>query len=151
MDYWFLTLPREDIEHCIRIGTFGLKQKHILHKLHCGDGVACCTTKGDWKIIALGRVTETYYTDDSRIFLNASVHASYPHRFKFQAEMLPEDAEIDAKPVIAAFSFVSKPEYWGAYFQNGIRGLSKEDWHCILQAFPESFAHFVDHSSPTNF
>ena len=64
---------KEDIEQCIRIGTFGLDRKHILGHVATGDSVVCCAGKGDWKIIGLGVAVSDYYVDDKNIFLKEGV------------------------------------------------------------------------------
>ncbi len=53
MNYWLLCLPREDLEHCMRKGTFGLSRKCRIGHVRIGDRVVCCAGKGDWKIIGL--------------------------------------------------------------------------------------------------
>jgi hypothetical protein len=61
MNYWLLCLPREDIENCMRKGTFGLQRKYILERVAKGYKVVCCAGKGDWKILGLGTTISDYY------------------------------------------------------------------------------------------
>jgi len=65
MNHWIICLPREDMEHCIKLGTFGLNRKHTLGQVKAGDKVACYITK-ESKIIALGEATSDYYLDDKK-------------------------------------------------------------------------------------
>ncbi len=129
MNYWLLCLPREDLERCIKVGTFGLSRKHILGHVQEGDAVACCAGKGDWKIVALGSATSNYYVDDKKIFLKEGF---FPDRFNFDAESL--DPEIDLMAVIDRLSFVTNMAYWAVYFRNGIVKMSKADWDAINDA-----------------
>ncbi|MBX9688712.1 MAG: hypothetical protein K2X27_18540 [Candidatus Obscuribacterales bacterium] len=67
MRNWLICLPRADMEHCIKIGKFGLNRKHIMGGIKEGDGVVCCASK-DWKILAVGRATSQYYLDTAKVF-----------------------------------------------------------------------------------
>lgn len=137
MNYWLVCLPREDLEHCMRKGTFGLARKHILGKVLKGDAIVCCAGKGDWKIIGLGSTSSDYYVDDAKIFLK---EGSFPDRFDFAAEILPNDQEIDVMSIIDQLSFVSNLAYWAVFFRNGIVQMSKRDWDLIVTQHEKSKA-----------
>ncbi len=128
MNYWLLCLPREDLEHCMRQGTFGLARKHILGHVAKGDAVVCCAGKGDWKIIGVGSATSDYYVDDAKVFLKDGY---FPDRFDFIAETLPKDTEVDLMSMIDELSFVKNVAYWAVFFRNGIARMSKQDWELI--------------------
>lgn len=137
MNYWLLCLSREDLEHCMEVGTFGLARKHILGAVEKNDLVACCAGKGDWKIIALGSATSDYYIDDKRVFLK---EGDFPDRFDFQAVKLPKDHELDVMSVIDKLSFVSNLAYWAVFFRNGIVRMSRQDWELICKETRASVA-----------
>lgn len=126
MNYWLICLPREDLDRCIEIGTFGLGRKNIIAGVKKGDKVVCCAGKGDWKIIALGEATSDYYLDDKSVFLK---QGSYVDRFRFKATHL--QPELDLHSVIDRLSFVTNLAYWAVYFRNGIAKISKDDWNLI--------------------
>lgn len=128
MNHWLICLPREDLEHCMRIGTFGLKRKHILGHVIKGDPVVCCVGKGEWKIIGLGSATSDYYLDDKKCFLK---EGDFPDRFDFKSEKLAADQELDIKQIIDQLSFVKDLAYWAVFFRNGIVKMSKHDWELI--------------------
>jgi predicted RNA-binding protein len=67
LNYWIVALPREDMEHCIKIGTFGLNRKYVLGRIQPGDKLACYITK-ECKIISFGEVTSEYCMDTKKIF-----------------------------------------------------------------------------------
>jgi len=127
MKYWFLTLPRPDMEHCIKVGTFGLSRKHLLGKVSKGDKVVCCASK-DWQIIATGEATSGYYLDDKPIFLK---EGTFPDRFDFQAGSLSSLEELPLKEVIDQLGFVTNLAYWAVYFRTGIVEISKADWDVV--------------------
>lgn len=129
MRYWMLSLPRADITQCIKVGTFGLARKYVLGRVSEGDGIACCASK-EWKIITLGTATSGYYMDDRKIFLR---DGNFPDRFDFQAELLPDEQEIDLMKIIDKLSFVTNLAYWSVYFRSGIVEMSQEDWNLIRQ------------------
>jgi predicted RNA-binding protein len=129
MRYWMLSLPREDMTHCIKLGTFGLARKYVLGRVAEGDGIVCCASK-EWKIIALGKATSGYYMDDRKIFLR---DGSFPDRFDFQAEWLSDGQEIDLMKIIDKLSFVTNLAYWSVYFRSGIVEISGKDWVLIEQ------------------
>jgi hypothetical protein len=137
MNYWLLCLPREDIEHCMKIGTFGLSRKHILGKVATGDAVVCCAGKGDWKIIGTGATTSNYYVDDKKLFLKDGY---FPDRFDFTAETLPRAREVDVKSIIDQLSFVKDLAYWAVFFRNGVVAISKQDWELISKEISTSVA-----------
>jgi hypothetical protein len=130
MNYWLLCLPREDLEHCMSKGTFGLSRKHILGGAAKGDAVVCCAGKGDWKIIGLGSAISDYYVDDTKIFLKDGF---FPDRFDFKADQLPKERELDIISIIDQLSFVKNLAYWAVFFRNGIVRMSKQDWELICQ------------------
>lgn len=130
MNYWILRLPREDMVHCMRKGTFGLAKKHILGHVQEGDAIVCCAGKGDWKIIGVGSATSSYYVDDAKIFLKEGF---FPDRFDFAAEDLAKDREVDVMSIIDELSFVKNVAYWAVFFRNGIAKMSKEDWDLICK------------------
>lgn len=131
MNYWLLSLPREDMEQCIKVGTFGLSRKHILGHVEKNDAVACCAGKGDWKIIATGTVTSAYYMNDSKIFLKDGL---FPDRFDFKAEKFSKANEFDLISIIDKLSFVTNLAYWSVYFRNGIVKLSNSDWELLRKS-----------------
>ncbi len=127
MNYWLIAYPREDMEHCIKIGTFGLGRKWILGHVKEGDGIVCVATKGDWKVIALGVATSDYYVDASQIFKKNGV---FPDRFNLKASPLLEN-EFDLKQIMADLSFVTKIEYWPVYFKSSVAKLDVHDWKLL--------------------
>lgn len=127
MNHWIIALPREHMEYCISIGKFGLNRKHILGRVERGDKVACYITK-EYKIIALGEVTEPYYVDDAKVF---KAEGMFPDRIDFKAKALPKDHEVDFMGLIDQMSFIKKLAYWSAYFRSGIVQISADDWKAI--------------------
>lgn len=127
MNYWIIALPREHMEHCLKIGKFGLNRKHILGRVGKGDKVACYVTK-EYKIIALGEVTEPYYVDDAKVFKAEGI---FPDRFDFKAARLGASDEIDFMTVVDQMSFIKNLAYWSAYFRNGIVQISVDDWKAL--------------------
>ena len=127
MNHWIIALPREHMEHCIQIGKFGLNRKHILGRVEKGDKVACYITK-EYKIIALGEVTEPYYIDDSKVF---KAEGLFIDRFDFRAKQLPKDQEIDFMSVIDQMSFIKSLANWQVHFRSAIVQIAKSDWDLI--------------------
>lgn len=128
VNYWILSLPREDMEHCIRIGTFGAKKKFILGHVRCEDKIVCYVTK-EFKIIAVGQATSDYYLDDSPIFRQSGF---FPDRFDFSATHL--QPELDFKTFIDRVTFVKDRAYWGLFSKAAIYRMAEEDWNIISQA-----------------
>lgn len=139
MKYWLICLPKADLEHCIKVGTFGLARKHLIDQVKQGDNIVCCAGKGDWKIIAAGQATSDYYVDDSKVFLKEGL---FPDRFDFHADAL--SSPLDLMTVIDRLSFVTNLAYWAVYFRNGIAKISKEDWN-LLVANPSPSAMTQQH------
>lgn len=132
MNYWIFALPREDMEHCIKIGVFGQNRKYILGKVKKGDKIACYITK-EYKIIALGEATSDYYVDIDKIFKGEGL---FPDRCEFSAKPLGKDREIDFMSVIDRMTFIKNLAYWSVYFRNGIVQISKEDWDLLNSKVP---------------
>lgn len=122
MNYWIISLPREHMENCIKNGVFGLNRKYILGQVETGDKIACYVTK-EYKVVALGDVTEGYYVDDAKVFLGEGI---FPDRFNFKAKKLTP--ELDFMPIIDKMSFVKNLAYWSVYFRNGIVKISQKDF-----------------------
>lgn len=122
---WIVSLPRADMEHCIKIGTFGMKRKYLLGMVQKGDRVACYVTK-EAKIIALGRVEKEYYCGKSSVFLS---EGSFPHRIDFKASMLGEP--IDFRSLLDHLKLIVNPMYWGAHLQLGITEICDADWNLL--------------------
>ncbi len=128
MNYWILCIPREDIEHCMKIGIFGLERRHFITKVTQGDKVVCCASKGNWRVLAVGHATSDYYVDTEKVFLKSG---DFPDRFNFSSEKL--STEIDLISLIDRLSFVTQLPHWRLYFRNGIAKMSKQDWELITQ------------------
>lgn len=127
MNYWIIALPREDMEHCIKVGTFGANRKHSIGNVQKGDKVACYVTK-ETKIIALGEASSNYYMDDKKIFKAEGV---FPDRFDFKALPLGKENEINFKTMVDDLEFITNKFYWTVYLRNGIAKITKEDWELI--------------------
>lgn len=129
MNYWLICLPREDIERCIEVGTFGLQRKNVIGKVKTGDAIVCCAGKGEWKIIGFGSATSDYYVDDKKIFLKDGY---FVDRFNFQTtQVLKGKNELELKTIIDQLSFVKDLAYWAVFFRNGIAQMSAKDWELI--------------------
>lgn len=128
VNYWLICLPRNDLEQCMRVGTFGLARKHVLGHVNNGDQIVCCAGKGDWKVIGLGKTISDYYMDDTKIFLKDGY---FPDRIDIRTEKFAREKEIDLMSIIDQLSFVTKPAYWAVFFRNGIVKISKQDWDLI--------------------
>lgn len=126
MNYWLICLPRPDLEHCMKVGVFGLSRKHIIGNVRQGDKIVCCAGKGDWKIIGTGEVASDYYVDLEDVFLKPGV---YPDRFRFRATKSKKEA--DLIQIIDELSFVTNPAFWAVYFRSGIAKLTKDDFDLI--------------------
>lgn len=127
MNYWIISLPRPDMEHCIQIGTFGLNRKYLIGNAEPGDKVACYVTQ-ESKIIALGQVSSAYYLDDQKIFKGEGL---FPDRFDFKAQLLGPKAEIDFKTMVDDLSFISNKLYWSVYLRAGVAKIPEKDWFLI--------------------
>jgi predicted RNA-binding protein len=127
LNYWIIALPREDMEHCIKIGTFGLNRKGTLGRVKKGDKVACYITKEN-KIIALGEATSDYYMDDKRVFKASGM---FPDRFDFKATLLGADNEVNIKTMVDDLSFITNKYYWSVYFRTGVAHIPEMDWKVI--------------------
>lgn len=132
MQYWIIALPREDMEHCIQIGTFGLNRKHSMGRVRKGDKVVCYITK-EHKIIALGVTLSDYYLDTERIFKASGI---FPDRFQFKATLFPPNKEIDFKSMLDDLTFISNKYYWSVYLRSGIASISEADWRLIVHNSP---------------
>jgi predicted RNA-binding protein len=127
LKYWIIALPREDMEHCIRAGTYGANRKQVINKVEKGDKVACYVTK-ECKIIALGEATSDYYMDDKKIFKAEGV---FPDRFNFKASLAGSKNEVNIKTIIDDLDFITNKLYWTVYFRNGIAQITQADWELI--------------------
>lgn len=130
MNYYLVCLPRADMEHCIKIGTYGLKRRNVISQVATGDKIACIVTREpDWKIIALGEATSDYYIDDKQIFREEGL---FVDRFNFKSLKLKP--ELKLWDLMDSLKFVKKQEYYAAYFKNGIVKLTKDEWTAIAEA-----------------
>jgi predicted RNA-binding protein len=128
MNYWILALPRPHIEHCVKIGTFGMRRKYTLEQVKKDDKVICFATK-EAKILGFGKVVREYYFANDKVFLDKN--HPYPDRIDFTATLLPSDREIDFKPLVNDLSFVKNKQYWGAHFVSGLCQIPAEDFELI--------------------
>lgn len=130
MNYWLIALPRNRLEFCIKIHTFGLNRNYLLGKMSVGDKIAFFATD-DRKIIGVGHVTEPYYLDDTSVFNDITIFPErflYPDRIKFDLDM-PIDA--DFMSIIDKMSFVKNLANWRGYFRFAVVRLSQDDWNAI--------------------
>ena len=130
MNYWLMCLPRANLEHCMKVGTFGLARKHVLGSVAKGGPVVCCAGKGDWKIIGYGEATSDYYVDDKKVFLKDGY---FVDRFDFSSEKLGSNQEVDIMQIIDRLEFVKNLAYWAVFFRNGIVKMSKRDWELTMK------------------
>lgn len=128
MKYWLISLPREDMEHCIKVGVFGMNKKGSLGAVKEDDGIVCYVTK-ERKIIGLGKVTEPYYMDDSKIFLKDGL---FPDRINIAFKKLTND--VDFIQLLDQFEFITNIAYWSVYLRSGFTQITKKDWELINKA-----------------
>lgn len=128
MNYWLVCLPRQDIEHCIKVGIFGLSRRNTISRVVEGDKVVLCATK-EWAVLGMGEVTSDYYVDDAAVFLKPGV---FPDRFKFAAKLLPAP-QACLKDLLANLSCVKRLDCWPVYFKNCITAISAKDWDLITE------------------
>lgn len=134
LNYWIVALPREDMEHCIKIGTFGLNKK--VAGIAPGDKIACCVSKEKpWKLIALAEVTSELYTDNKRIFKK---EGHYFYRFDLKGRQLPAKEEPDFQALLPDLSFITHLVYWPVYFKGGIKRIEKHDWELIAKSVTQT-------------
>lgn len=129
MNYWLICLPREDMEHCIKIGTFGASRKASLALAKKGDKVVCYITK-ECKIIATGELTSDYYMSDDNVFRSK---ADFPDRFDFKASLLGPKQELEIKTMVDDLSFITNKLFWSVFFRLSNRKLTKQDYDLICQ------------------
>lgn len=133
MNYWILALPRVDMEHCIKVGVFGLKRKNQLDKMKSGDKLVLLATK-EAKVLGFGEVTKEYYIDDAKVFLAQTQREVFPDRIGFKATALGKAEEIDFKELIYDLSFIKTPLYWGAHLISGVCKIPEKDYDLIVEA-----------------
>lgn len=122
MKYFLIALPREDMEHCIKVGIYGLSRKQVISKVSRGDKIACYVTK-EYKVIALGEAISDYYIDDEPVFRTPGM---YIDRFKFSVGKLAP--ELNFMDFIDRLSFIKNQAYWSVYLRNGIVEMADKDW-----------------------
>lgn len=127
VNYWIIALPREDMEQCIKVGTFGLNRKYLLGKVEKGDKVVCYATKEN-RIIGIGEVTKPYYMDNKKIF---KADGLFPDRIDFNAKSLSSNEEIDIKSLVDDLIFITNKVYWTVFFKGAIKQIPKKDWDLI--------------------
>lgn len=127
MDYWLICLPREDMEHCIKIGVFGATRKAGLASAKKGDKIICYITK-ECKIIATGELTSDYYMSDESIF---RAEGDFPDRFNFKASLVGLKQELSIKTIVDDLSFITNKLFWSVFFRLSNRKLPKQDYELI--------------------
>ncbi len=131
MRFWIIVLPRERMDLCVKLGTFGLSKKFILGGMSVGDRIACYITK-EKKIAGFGTVTASYYVDDKPIF-GIDEGKIYPDRVDFTAKLLSSDNEIDFAELLDDMQFITNRSHWSARFAGGLCEISEHDWKCITK------------------
>ncbi len=128
MNYWVIVLPREDMEHCIKIQVFGKNSSRYIKNIKRGDKIVCYASK-EQKIIAVGAATSDYYIDNEKVF---KADGDYPNRFNLRAVLLGQN-EIGVKEIIDDLDYIRKKEYWHAYFRVSPKKITEKDWNTILE------------------
>jgi hypothetical protein len=127
---WIIALPRADINHCLKVGMFGLSRKNVINRVRSGDKILCLATGGgNWSFVASGHATSDYFLDVEPIFLRADI---FPDRFKLQATKFR--SEIPFAKVVSRLALIKRPEYYAVYFRNGIAEITEQDWDCIMDS-----------------
>lgn len=129
MNYWVIVLPREDMEHCIKMQVFGKNRSSFIKNVKKGDKIVCYASKA-LKFIGVGEATGDYYVDNTKIF---KADGEYPHRFNFKAGYLGEN-EVAIKEIINELEYIQKKDYWHAYFRISPKKITKKDWQTIMKA-----------------
>lgn len=129
MNYWLISLPREDLANCIKHGVFGRDGRGSLPKIRRGDKIVCYVTK-DCRVIALGEATSEYYMDDAPVFLKEGL---FPDRFKFKAKFLSPEKEIGIRSILDDLHFVTNKYYWSIFFRSSLRMIPENDYNTIAK------------------
>lgn len=125
---WVISADRKSLEHCAKIGVFGLKSPGELKKVKAGDMLIAYVSKE--KIFGgIGKVTKDYYPDDKEIF----PWGLYPDRIGIDLHLVPPDKAVNIWDVIDELSFIPKEgqAYWAVYFRSGFREITSKDFEKI--------------------
>jgi len=169
MNYWIFTVTEQ------KDGKTRVERKETF-QLRMNDrfwGIAEKTPnrknllKGD-KIVFYVSNPEKYFAgtailSSSCIELSDSQRKKYAHGRELYTQdhgVLLEEIEIWSKPILVQdvlqkLKFIENKEYWGAYFQGGVRQLTEEDYRTIIDAreigFGEQMATAKDIESQAEF
>jgi len=109
-------------------GLWAASSKKTMKDVAKGDKIVAyvsgwCAFKGVF------RATSGFYQDKTPIF--GYERGIYPYRVKITPEILLENP-VSIRPLINKLSFIKDAEIWGAYFQQSVRKISREDFEKIL-------------------
>lgn len=125
MNYWMLCLPRPDMEHCIKIGSYGLKRALVINNVKADDKLVLYVSR-ECKVIALGTVTKGFYRSSRPVFRAAG---NFDFRFDFQS--IKTDPELDFKTLLDKLPLTKDSRNWGGRLRMGIANISSADWSII--------------------
>lgn len=110
------------MEHCIKIGKFGLPAPKRISSVKENDRIVCYVSK-ESKVVALGMVTRGYYQAQTKVF---RALGEYPHRFDFRTTSL--DPELDFRTVRDQLILTKGQQNWAGVLRLNIAMLPEEDW-----------------------
>ena len=122
-----ICLPRPDMEHCIKIGKFGMKLPRVINSVKEGDRVACYVSK-EARVIALGKAVRPYYKGKAAVFL---ANGMFEHRFDFSAEVLKN--EVDFRALTSRLKLTRGSNSWGPVLRLGLVRLADDDFDLIVK------------------
>ena len=132
MANYFIMVGNEDNwKMAVESGFWAVgRGKRIMRDVNKGDKIVAYLSRRMCAFYGVFRATSDSYHDDT-----SPVFGLNPRKFPYRVNIAPEillEKPLSIRPLINELSFIKDPDIWGAYFQIGIRKISKEDFEKIL-------------------
>lgn len=132
MTNYFIMVGNEDNwKMAVESGFWAVgRGKRTMRKVKKGDKIVAYLSLGMCAFYGIFKATsDSYHDNTSPVFgLNPR---KYPYRVNIAPEILLKKP-LSIRPLINDLSFIKDSEIWGAYFQQPVRKISKEDFEKIL-------------------
>lgn len=130
INYFVMVGNEDNWKIAVSSGLWVAGRRKTMKEVKKGDKIIAYLSLGWFAFFGVFRATFDSYKDDSPTIFEVNPR-KYQYRVKIAPEILPENP-VSIRPLINRLSFIKDPDIWGAYFQNSVRKISKEDFEKIL-------------------
>lgn len=126
---WIFIANRDNWLDCVEHASFGLEKSPGRFRDAKSEDSCVAYVRGESTFAGLGKVTKSYYYDDSKIW----EEGVFPHRVGIEVK-LDFDNGVDVRSLVNSLEFITDKSHWPVFFRRGVARIPYSDYEIIKSA-----------------